>query len=173
MASNGTYSMSYNSVAYEAQPIYSPAIPPPPTNMHYAVQLTCIYRYPWQIVIIMCCIVCLHMQVLSLGCIISASVCIWKLTATVEAVPTLSKYDVPRLNAGGRSQDHNLTDFQLHQPDNLWLRLSTQITAGWIILASLIALLYQLFSIMQNLISGMIFCIIIVCEKIPVGITTV
>ena len=113
------------------------------------------------------------LQVLSLGCVISASVCIWKLTATVEAVPTLTKHGVPGPNAGSRSQDHNLTDFQLHQPDNLRLCLSTQITAGWIILASLIALLYQLFSIIQNLISGTIFCTIIVCEKIPVGITTV
>ena len=97
----------------------------------------------------------MRLQVLSLCCIASASVCIWKLTV---GGPTL-KY-VP----SARSQGHD-ADIQ-HNANNSQLLLSTQITAGFIILASLAVLLYQLFSMIQKL--GF-FCIHIICLKIPVG----
>ena len=96
-------------------------------------------------------------QVLSLCCLASASVCIWKLTV---GEPIL-KYVSPT----ARSQGHNASDIQ-HHPNNSQLHLSTQLTAGWIILASLAVLLYQLLSTIQ--ISGFI-CICMICLKIPVG----
>ena len=102
--------------------------------------------------------VCL--QVLSLCCLASASVCIWKLTVRGPTLKYIST---------AKSQGHNASDIQ-HHPNNSQLLLSTQITAGWIILASLTVLFYQLFFMIR--ISGFI-CICMNCLKIPVGIFTV
>ena len=105
---------------------------------------------------------------LSLGCIVSASVCIWKL-AVKEPTLDNSKRNIPG-STTNRSQDHN-ADIQHHlDRHQSQLLLSTQITAGWIIFTSIIVLLYQLFSVLQNLIISGLFCVSAIFLKIPVGI---